>query len=423
MNGMSWLLLLPVIVALALFVGYFAQKLATARKLGDAESRAQRILDDAKRLVDQASREAESKIREAEAKVRAGELEAKELVLKVRTELDQEGRARQKEIQEVERRIIQQEEQLTRRLDQLDRRETDAQARERGLGERERAVAASEARLSTALEEQRRKLEGIAGLTAEEAKRQLLAQMEAEARREAQLVAMRLEEEARETAHVKAKEVLAKVKQEMEQHIKEEGEKACFEVGVHGLHPELVKLVGRMKYRTSYGQNCLQHSKEVAWLAGMMAAEIGVDAKLAKRMGLLHEIGKALTHEQEGSHPELSLQVLSKYGESPQIINAALCGHENVEAETIEAVLTEAADGISAARPGARRDVLESYIKRLAKLEEIAMSYKGVEMCYAIQAGRELRIMTKAEQITDLDAHQLAKDISKRIEAEMQYPG
>src|SRR6266498_109446 len=517
MNGMSWLLLLPVIVALALFVGYFAQKLATARKLGDAESRAQRILDDAKRLVDQASRESESKIREAEAKVRAGELEAKELVLKVRSELDQEGRARQKEIQEVERRINQQEEQLTRRLDQLDRRETDAQARERGLAERERAVAGNEARLSTALEEQRRKLEGIAGLTAEEAKRQLLGQMEIESRREAQLMGMRLEEEARETAHSKAKEVLAttiqrlapdytvetavavvdlpsddmkgriigregrniralelhtgvdlivddtpeavlisaydpyrreiarqalqiliadgrihparieevveKVKREMEQHLKEEGEKACFEVGVHGLHPELTKLVGRMKFRTSYGQNCLQHSKEVAWLAGMMAAEIKADVKLAKRMGLLHDIGKALTHEQEGSHPELSLQVLSKYGESPQIINAALCGHENVEPETIEAVLTEAADGISAARPGARRDVLESYIKRLAKLEEIAMSYKGVEMCYAIQAGRELRVMTKAEQISDLDAHQLAKDISKRIEAEMQYPG
>jgi ribonuclease Y len=199
-------------------------------------------------------------------------------------------------------------------------------------------------------------------------------------------------------------EVVEKVKKEMEQHLREEGDKACFEVGVHGLHPELIKLVGRMKFRTSYGQNCLQHSKEVAWLAGMMAAEIGADVQLAKRMGLLHDIGKALTHEQEGSHPEL-------------------CGHENVEPETIEAVLTEAADGISAARPGARRDVLESYIKRLAKLEEIALSYKGVELCYAIQAGRELRVMTKAEQISDLDAHQLAKDISKRIEAEMQYPG
>jgi ribonuclease Y len=218
-------------------------------------------------------------------------------------------------------------------------------------------------------------------------------------------------------------EVVEKTKKEMEQHLKEEGDKACFEIGVHNLHPELVKLVGRMKFRTSYGQNCLQHSKEVAWLAGMMAGEVKADVKLAKRMGLLHDIGKALTHEQEGSHPELSLQVLTKYNESPKVINAALCGHENIEPETIEAVLVEAADGISAARPGARRDVLESYIKRLAKLEEIALSYKGVEMCYAIQAGRELRVMTKADIVSDLDAHQLAKDISKRIEAEMQYPG
>jgi ribonuclease Y len=515
MNGMTWLV--PLVIVLAVFVGYFFQKLSTTRKLGDAETRAQQILANAERSVEQAGREAEAKVREAEARIRAGELEAKELALKVRSELDQEARVRQKEMQEVERRILRQEEQLARRLDQLDRRETDAQARLRQVADRERVIAENEARLETALEEQRRKLEGIAGLTAEEARRQLLAQMEADARREAQLIGMRLEEEARETAHGKAREVLAstiqrlapdytvetavsivdlpsddmkgriigregrniraleqhtgvdlivddtpeavlisaydpyrreiarlalqrliadgrihparieevvvKVKQDMEQHIREEGEKACFEVGVHSLHPELVKLVGRMKYRTSYGQNCLQHSKEVSWLAGMMASEIGADAKLARRMGLLHDIGKALTHEQEGSHPELSLQVLSKYGESPQIINAALCGHENVEPETIEAVLTEAADGISAARPGARRDVLESYIKRLAKLEEIAMSYKGVEMCYAIQAGRELRIMTKAEQISDLDAHQLAKDISKRIEAEMQYPG
>jgi ribonucrease Y len=218
-------------------------------------------------------------------------------------------------------------------------------------------------------------------------------------------------------------EVVEKVKKEMDQHLKEEGEKACFEIGVHGLHPELVKLVGRMKFRTSYGQNCLQHSKEVAWLSGMMAAEIKADVKLAKRMGLLHDIGKALTHEQEGSHPELSLQVLTKYNESAEVINAALCGHENVEPQTFEAVLVEAADGISAARPGARRDVLESYIRRLAKLEEIALSYKGVEMCYAIQAGRELRVITKADIVSDLDAHQLAKDITKRIEAEMQYPG
>ena len=511
------LVLLTVVAVLSLFIGYLGHKLAIARTLGDAETRAKSILDEGRRAVDQARTDAEAKLREGETRFRNAELEAKEVALKMRSDLEQETRARQKEIQGVERRVLQQEEQLARRLDQLDRREQELQGRDRSLTEREKTMIAAEARLNSALDEQRRKLEGIAGLTAEEAKRQLMAQVEVESRREAQLLGMRLEEEAKETAQVKAREVLAstiqrlapdytvetavsivdlpsddmkgriigregrniralelhtgvdlivddtpeavlisaydpyrreiarlalqkliadgrihparieevveKVKKDMDEHLKEEGEKACFEVGVHGLHAELVKLVGRMKYRTSYGQNCLQHSKEVAWLAGMMAAEIKADVKLAKRMGLLHDIGKALTHEQEGSHPELSLQVLTKWGESAQVINAALCGHENVEPETIEAVLTEAADGISAARPGARRDVLESYIKRLAKLEEIAMSYKGVEMCYAIQAGRELRIMTKAEQISDLDAHQLAKDISKRIEAEMQYPG
>jgi ribonuclease Y len=515
MDLVIWLL--PLVAILAFLVGYLGHKISTVRTIGEADVHAKRILDDAKRSVADATREVEGKAREAEAKIRAAELEAKEIALRSRADLEQEARVRQKEIQDIERRVVQHEEQLTRRLDQLDRREQDQQQRDRQLSDRERKMVETEGRLANALEEHRRKLESIAALTAEEARRQLMAQIEVESRREAQLLGMRLEEEARETAHVKAKEILAttiqrlapdytvetavsivdlpsddmkgriigregrniralelhtgvdlivddtpeavlisaydpyrreiarlalqkliadgrihparieevveKVKKDMEQHLKEEGEKACFEVGVHGLHPELVKLVGRMKYRTSYGQNCLQHSKEVAWLCGMMAAEIKADVKLAKRMGLLHDIGKALTHEQEGSHPELSLQVLTKYNESSQVINAALCGHENVEPETIEAVLTEAADGISAARPGARRDVLESYIKRLAKLEEIALSYKGVEMCYAIQAGRELRIMTKAEQISDLDAHQLAKDISKRIEAEMQYPG
>ena len=529
MNAMTWLVVVVPVVALlaavlGYFVGHYGARTVAARALADAQGRAARIVDDAKRLAEQARGDAESKMREAEArareaetKIRSVELEAKEVALKARAEADQEARVRQRELQELERRVAQQEEQIVRRLDQIERRDVEFQNRDRALGERERSLGEKEARLGSALEEQRRKLEAVAGLTSEEAKRQLMAHVEVESRREAQLLGMRLEEEARETAHMKAKEVLAttiqrlapdytvetavsivdlpsddmkgriigregrniralesftgvdlivddtpeavlisaydpyrreiarlalqrliadgrihparieevveKVKKEMEQHLREEGDKACFEVGVHGLHPELIKLVGRMKFQTSYGQNCLQHSKEVAWLAGMMAAEIGADVQLAKRMGLLHDIGKALTHEQEGSHPELSLQVLTKYNESPQVINAALCGHENVEAETIEAVLTEAADGISAARPGARRDVLESYIKRLAKLEEIAMSYKGVELCYAIQAGRELRVMTKAEQISDLDAHQLAKDISKRIEAEMQYPG
>jgi len=498
----TWMVL-PVVAALALAVGFLLHKASSDRRIGGAEREARRIVDTAER--------------EAETRSKSSELETRESTLRARAAFEEEARRREREIHTIEQRIVGKEEELVRKLEQLERRLDEYTGKEKGLTTRERTVTESERRLASALEEQRRKLEAIAGLTAEEAKRQLLSQMEDEARREAQLIGMRLEEEARETAREKAKEVLAttiqrlapdytvetavsvvdlpsddmkgriigregrniralelhtgvdlivddtpeavlisaydpyrreiarlalqrliadgrihparieevvnKVKQEMEVHLKEEGEKACFEVGVHGLHPELVKLVGRMKYRTSYGQNCLQHSKEVAWLAGMMAAEVRGDVKLAKRMGLLHDIGKALTHEQEGSHPELSLQVLTKYNESKQVINAALCGHEDVKAETIEATLVEAADGISAARPGARRDVLESYIKRLAKLEEIALSYKGVEMCYAIQAGRELRVITKSDVISDLDAYQLAKDISKRIEAEMQYPG
>src|SRR6266571_1467325 len=412
------LVLVPLVALLALFVGYMGHKLAVGRTLGDAEARARRILEDGQRAVEHMRTEAEGKLREGEARIRAVELEAKEAALKARGELEQETRSRQKEIQEVERRVLQQEEKLARQLDQLDRLETAVAIVNLPSDDMKGRIIGREGRNIRALE-----LHTGVDLIVDDTPEAVLISAYDPYRREiARLALQKLIADGR-IHPARIEEVVDKVKKDMEEHLKEEGEKACFEVGVHGLHPELVKLVGRMKYRTSYGQNCLQHSKEVAWLAGMMAAEIKADVKLAKRMGLLHDIGKALTHEQEGSHPELSLQVLTKWGESAQIINAALCGHENVEPETIEAVLTEAADGISAARPGARRDVLESYIKRLAKLEEIAMSYKGVEMCYAIQAGRELRVMTRADVISDLDAHQLAKDISKRIEAEMQYPG
>ena len=401
MMDATWFVL-PIVAALALAVGYLIHKTSTDRRIGGAEREAKRIVDTAERDV--AARAAASE-RDAETRRRSLELEARESTLKARTAFDDETRKREREIQSIEQRILAKEEELARKLEQMERRLGEYGDKERGLVTRERAVTDSERRLASAMEEQRRKLEAIAGLTAEEAKRQLLGQMEEEARREAQLTGMRLEEEARETAREKAKEVLAttiqrlapdytvetavsvvdlpsddmkgriigregrniralelhtgvdlivddtpeavlisaydpyrreiarlalqrliadgrihparieevvnKVKQEMEVHLKEEGDKACFEVGVHGLHSELIKLVGRMKYRTSYGQNCLQHSKKVAWLAGMMAAEIKGDVKLAKRMGLLHDIGKALTHEQEGSHPELSLQVLT----------------------------------------------------------------------------------------------------------------
>src|SRR2546422_311650 len=498
-----WLSLDAIFAIVGLVVGFVLYKWFSERKIGEARARAETIV-----------REAE---RDADNRRKTADLDAKEAALKARSATEEETRRRQREIEQIEQRVLAKEEGLARKLDQLERRLTEFAAKERDLGAREKALGEKEGRLATALEEQKRKLETIAGLTAEEAKRQLLASIEGEARREAQLLAMRLEEEARETALVKAKEVLAttiqrlapdytvetavavvdlpsddmkgriigregrniralelhtgvdlivddtpeavlissydpyrreiarqalqvlvadgrihparieevveKVKKDMEQHLKDEGEKACFEVGVHGLHPELVKLVGRLKFRTSYGQNCLQHSKEVAWLAGMMAAEIRVDAKLAKRMGLLHDIGKALTHEQEGSHPELSLQVLTKYNESPKVINAALCGHENVKPETIEAVLVEAPDGVSAARPGAPRDVLEAYINRLPKLPEIPPSLPGAGTCFALHAGGQRRAITKADIVSHLDAHRLRQDITKPIQAEMQYPG
>jgi len=483
--------------------GMLVQKSINTRKIGEATAEARRMVEEAQRSV--------------ETRLKDAAIEAKEIVYKARVDLEREVKDRQKEIQHVERRLLQKEEQVTRRLDQFDRRERDFHAKEEAQAVRERAIKELEERQLQLIEEQRRALERVAGLTSEEAKQRLLAQMEAEARREATLIGMRLEEEARQDAERKAREVLAttiqrlapdytvetavsivdlpsddmkgriigregrniralelatgvdlivddtpeaviisaydplrrevarlalqrliadgrihparieevveKVKKEMDQHLKEEGDRACFEVGVHGLHPELIKLVGRLKFRTSYGQNCLQHSKEVAWLAGMMAAEIGADVKLAKRCGLLHDIGKALTHEQEGTHVELSVDILTRYNEPRAVLNTILAGHENAEPETIEAVLVEAADGVSAARPGARRDVLESYVKRVKAMEEIARSFKGVEAAYAIQAGRELRIITKSDQVSDLDTYQLAKDISKRIEAEMQYPG
>jgi ribonuclease Y len=492
-----------VLLPLAALTGMLLQRQITTRRLGDVAQHGRRVLEEAER--------------NAETRLKDAAIEAKEVVYRARTELEQEIRERQKEVQGLERRLSQKEEQVSRRLDQFDRRDRDYHAREEGLRGREQGLKEIEARQQALVDEQRRQLERIAGLTAEEAKQRLLAQMEEEARREATLIAMRLDEEAREGAERKAREVLAttiqrlapdytvetavsivdlpsddmkgriigregrniralelatgvdlivddtpeaviisgydplrreiakialqrliadgrihparieevveKVKKEVEQHLKEEGERACFEVGVHGLHAELVRMVGRLRYRTSYGQNCLQHSKEVAWLAGMMAAEVGADVKLAKRCGLLHDIGKALTHEQEGSHVDLSVELLSKYNEPRAVLNTILSGHDQEEPETVEAVLVEAADGVSAARPGARRDVLESYIKRVKAMEDIACSFKGVDAAYAIQAGRELRIITKSDQISDLDTYQLAKDIAKRIEAEMQYPG
>ncbi len=218
-------------------------------------------------------------------------------------------------------------------------------------------------------------------------------------------------------------ETVEKVRKELDQQVKEAGENAMFEVGIFGLHPELIKLLGKLKYRTSYGQNVYKHSIEVAQLAGLMAQELGLDVNFAKRAGLLHDIGKAVDHEQEGTHVQLGADLAKKYKENPNIVNAIHAHHGDVEPKTIEAVLVQAADAISGARPGARRETGTNYIKRLEKLEEIASSFHGVDKSYAIQAGREIRVIVKPEQVDDTKALFLAKDIAKKIEGELEYPG
>jgi ribonuclease Y len=218
-------------------------------------------------------------------------------------------------------------------------------------------------------------------------------------------------------------EVVEKAKKEMETIIRQEGEKAVFETGLHTIHPELIKLLGKLKFRTSYGQNVLQHSLEVAHIMGAMAGELRLDFNLAKRIGLLHDIGKAVSHEVEGTHSKIGVDIARKYGESETICHAIEAHHQDVEAKTLLAVLVQAADAISASRPGARRETLEIYVKRLEKLESIADSFKGVEKAYAIQAGREIRVMVQPDKISDAQAAVLARDITKKIEEGLEYPG
>jgi ribonuclease Y len=479
-----------------------------------AKRSAARLLDDARQ---EAGKQMQAAEREAEAKRREADLAAKEKLLQARSEFEKASRARREELEALEKRLTQKEDTLDKRLDLLTTSEKDISGREKAVAGRERTLATQEAELEKLIAAERSKLEHIAGLTASQAKDELVRGMESEARMEAAHIVKRIEDEARENASKQAQriigmavqraasdyvsetavsvvmlpsdemkgriigregrniraletatgvdlivddtpeavilsgfdpfrreiaraalerliqdgrihparieEVVEKVKSEFDQKIRQEGEAALLELGIPDVHPELVKLLGRLRYRTSYGQNVLQHSKEVAFLASTMAAELRSNVRVAKRGGLFHDIGKAIDREMDGTHLQIGIDLLRKYGESEAVVHAMACHHGDYEPETVEAVLVTAADALSAARPGARREVLETYVKRLEKLEEIGSSFKGVQKTFAIQAGREVRIIVDCGKVSDEEAVWLSKDVAKKIESELTYPG
>ena len=478
------------------FVGIFVRKKIAESKLNSAENEAKQILDRAKI--------------EAENNKKEEIFKAKEEILSARKDLDDEIRERRGEVQQQERRLIQKEENLERKLEIIDKKEKD-------LAKKEENLEVQKEELKQVTNRQMSELQRISGLSAENAKKQLLTEIEKTMTAEKASLVREMESKAKEEATKNAREIVSyaiqkcaadhtsettvsivslpnddmkgriigregrnikaletltgidliiddtpeavvisgfdplrrevakialekliedgrihpakieemveKAKEEVENTIKEEGERAVLETGVVGLHPDLVKLIGKLKYRTSYGQNVLNHSIEVSNLARIMAEELGLDPKLARRAGLLHDIGKALDHDMEGTHVEIGVEILKKYKENDKVINAVQAHHGDVEPQTIEAVLVQAADAISASRPGARRETLETYIKRLEALENIADSFDGVEKSFAIQAGREIRIIVKPEKISDDQMVLMARNIAKKVEDEMEYPG
>jgi len=465
--------------------------------------------------------EVEVLIEEAKAKgeliIKEAELKAKDLLVDARAQAEREVREERRELAALESKLAAREESIDKRLENFERREAELGRRDQALRAREKALGERESEQQALIEAARAKLEAVAGLTREEARRQLVDEMVGQARHDAARQIRVVEEEAREEADRRAKrivsiaierlagefvtertvsvlalpndemkgriigregrniraieaatgvdiiiddtpeavvischnpirreiarialerlisdgrihpgrieEVVRKAEQEVEESMREAGQRAILEVGVHGVHPELVKLLGMLKYRYSYAQNVLMHSLEAAFLCGAMAAELGLNEKQARRAALLHDIGKALTHEIEGSHALIGAELARKYGESAKIVNAIAAHHEEVKAETILAPLVDAADALSGARPGARREVLESYVKRLEDLEQIAKSFKGVDKCFAVQAGREMRIIVEPGQVSDDDATLLAREVAKKIETDMTYPG
>jgi ribonuclease Y len=472
-------------------------------------------------LIADAERKAEAALlratREADQAKSAGLLEAKMEALRVREEGERELTRRREESDRSDRRAEERERALDRRNEQLEQLDQSLAARTQELGRQEAAIKARDAETAALVREQQARLERIAGLTADEARRELLQRAEDQARSEAQALGREIREQAKREAEKDARkiislavqrlaaehtaettvsavalptdemkgriigregrnirafeqatgvdliiddtpdtvivscfdpvrrevgrralaalitdgrihpgrieEVVKKAQTELEKELVELGEQAAYETAIHGLHPELVKLIGRMRYRTSYGQNIYEHSKEVAWLAGMMAAELHLDVQLARRGGLLHDIGKVLTHDNEGTHVELGVEVARKYREKADVIGCIAAHHDDSPHETVESVLVQAADAISGSRPGARREAFETYVKRLTRLEEIAGGFEGVEKTNVIQAGREVRVIVVPDRIDDTRAQELADSIARRIEGELQYPG
>jgi len=488
-------------------VGGFIGAVLRAKSSGSKIAHAER---EAAQIVENARKEAETIRKEAD-------IEAKDVVFKAKADWEEEVREVRKELLAQEKRLVHKEENLDRKSTQVDDKEQELARREQSLHDRDRNVQKKSEEVDALIAEQRVRLEKISGITAEEAKQQLITAMESEARHDAAKRIKQIEDEAKESADKKAKKILSlavqryagdyvaektinsvalpsdemkgriigregrniraieaatgidliiddtpeaviisgfnpvrrevarlalerliadgrihparieevvkKAEQEVESAIREAGEQATFDVGVHGIHQEIIKLVGRLRYRTSYGQNVLQHSLEVSFLCGIMAAELGIDIKQAKRAGLLHDIGKAVDHEIEGSHAIIGADLARKYGESPEIVHAIAAHHEEEKPDTVLAVLVQAADALSGARPGARREMLETYVKRLEDLERIGTSFTGVTSCFAIQAGREIRVMVSSDAVSDAQSHVMAKDIARKIEDEMTYPG
>ncbi len=522
MNLISWIFLALALAAgaVAYLMSVRAQKAAIdssqaqAKAEADTKAQRERLLEEAKR---EAQRLLERGIQDAESVRKESELKAKEQALQARQEAEKLLTERQKNLEKQEQRLQSKEEGLDKKTQAADQKAKDLETlTEKRKADLER-LELQQAEARQLIESQAKKLEEVAGLTREDAKKELISQLEYAARMDAAKLVRRIEEEAQEEAAKKARwtigaaiqrvasdvvteqavssvqlpsddlkgriigregrniralekatgcdlivddtpesivvssfdpirrevarqailklladgrihparieEVVEKVKLDMDQHLKEIGEAACIELGFPDVHPKLHKLVGRLNYRTSYGQNVLEHTKEVARIAEYMAGEMGSDARLARRAGLFHDIGKAIDREVEGTHIEIGMQLMQRYGEKEEVIHAMSCHHGDFEPRTVEAMLITAADALSAARPGARREMLETYVKRLEQLEGIANSYKGVQKSFAMQAGREIRILVDAGSVNDDQAYWIAKDVSRRIESEMQYPG